>query len=109
MKVLMINGSPRKGSNCGIALTEMKKIFEEAGIECEEVVIGDKAIRGCIACHYCKREGKCVFNDEVNRLAPLFEEAEASWWQARFIMHPLILPLRRFLTGCFTALPSIRR
>ena len=52
MKVLMIRGSPRR-SNCGIALTEMK-IFEEAGIECEEVVIGDKAIRGCIACHYCK-------------------------------------------------------
>ena len=45
MKVLMINGSPRKGSNCGIALGEMKKIFKEAGIEYTEVVIGNENIR----------------------------------------------------------------
>jgi len=76
MKVLMINGSPRKGSNCGIALNEMRKIFEEAGIECTEVVVGDKNIRGCIACNSCAKAGKCVFDDEVNKLAPLFEEAD---------------------------------
>ena len=29
MKVLMINGSPRKDSNTGIALAEMEKIFAE--------------------------------------------------------------------------------
>ncbi|HHU30591.1 MAG TPA: flavodoxin family protein [Firmicutes bacterium] len=75
MKVLMLNGSPRKGSNCGVALGEMKKIFEEAGIECTEVVVGDKIIRGCIACNYCFDKGKCVFDDVVNELAPLFEEA----------------------------------
>lgn len=76
MKVLMINGSPRQGSNCGIALDEMKKIFEEAGIECTEVKIGNKSIRGCIACNHCAKAGKCVFDDEVNELAPLFEEAD---------------------------------
>ena len=63
------------GSNCGLALGEMKKIFEGAGIEYTEIVIGDKSIRGCIACDYCKRAGKCVFDDEVNRAAPLFDEA----------------------------------
>jgi multimeric flavodoxin WrbA len=77
MKVLMINGSPRKGSNCGVALNEMKKIFEAAGIECTEVVIGNKSIRGCIACNKCSNTGKCAFNDEVNKLAPLFEEADS--------------------------------
>lgn len=76
MKVLMINGSPRQGSNCGIALAEMKKIFEEAGIECTEVAVGNKNIRGCIACGFCAKNGKCTFNDEVNKLAPLFEEAD---------------------------------
>lgn len=76
MKVLMINGSPRKGSNCGIALNEMRRIFEEAGIECTEIVVGDKNIRGCIACNFCAKAGKCVFDDEVNKLAPLFEEAD---------------------------------
>lgn len=76
MKVLILNGSPRQGSNCGIAIQEMVKIFEEAGIECTEVVVGNKDIRGCIACHYCVNAGKCVFDDEVNKLAPLFEQAD---------------------------------
>ena len=76
MKVLMINGSPRKGGNTSIALGEMKKIFEEQGIECTEVVVGNKDIRGCIACNSCYEKGKCVFDDEVNKLAPLFEEAD---------------------------------
>lgn len=76
MKVLMINGSPRLGSNCSLALNEMKKIFEEAGVECIEVVVGNKNIRGCIACNYCDEAGKCVFDDEVNKLASIFEEAD---------------------------------
>lgn len=75
MKVLMINGSPRHGSNCGLALDEMKKIFEKEGIECIEVAVGNKDIRGCIACNFCADKGRCVFDDEVNKLAPLFEEA----------------------------------
>lgn len=76
MKVLMINGSPRQESNCGLALAEMKKIFDEAGIECTEVAIGNKSIRGCIACNHCSDAGKCVFDDEVNKLAPLLEAAD---------------------------------
>lgn len=54
----------------------MKKIFEEAGVECIEVVVGNKNIRGCIACNYCDEAGKCVFDDEVNKLASIFEEAD---------------------------------
>ncbi|HHW22125.1 MAG TPA: flavodoxin family protein [Clostridiaceae bacterium] len=76
MKVLMINGSPRKEGNCSLALGEMKKIFDEAGIECTEIVIGNKDIRGCIACHHCSDAGKCVFDDEVNKIAPLLDEAD---------------------------------
>lgn len=50
MKVLMINGSPRVNGNTSIALKEMNKIFEVDGIETEIVQIGNKDIRGCIAC-----------------------------------------------------------
>lgn len=76
MKVLALNGSPRKGSNTGIALDEMKKVFEEEGIEFEVVQIGMKDIRGCIACNRCSETGKCIFDDVVNELAPKFEAAD---------------------------------
>lgn len=76
MKVLAINGSPRKGGNTSIALDEMKKIFDEENIEFEVVQVGNKNIRGCIACTKCSQIGKCVFDDIVNELAPKFEEAD---------------------------------
>lgn len=76
MKVLMINGSPHANGNTYIALHEMEKIFAEEGIETEIVTIGNKAIRGCIACRACAAKGKCVFNDVVNELAPKFEKCD---------------------------------
>ena len=76
MKVLLINGSPRVGGNTSIALGEMVKVFEAEGIEAEVVQVGNKAIRGCIACNSCKKTGKCVFDDVVNELAPKFAEAD---------------------------------
>ena len=76
MKVLIINGSPRVGGNTSIALSEMVKIFESEGVESEVVQIGNKDVRGCIACGSCREKGKCVFDDVVNELAPKFEEAD---------------------------------
>ena len=76
MKVLIINGSPRPEGNTAIALNEMVKIFEADGIDTETVLIGNKDIRGCVACGNCFSKGKCVFDDVVNELAPKFEEAD---------------------------------
>ena len=76
MKVLIINGSPRSNGNTSIALGEMVKVFEQEGIEAEVVQIGNKDIRGCIACGTCFKKGQCVFDDVVNELAPKFEAAD---------------------------------
>lgn len=72
----MINGSPRTNGNTSIALHEMKNVFEAEGVEVEIVQVGNKAVRGCIACGKCKEIGKCVFDDVVNELAPKFKEAD---------------------------------
>lgn len=77
MKVLIINGSPRPRGNTKIALDEMVKIFDQEGIESEIVHIGNKDIRGCIACMSCKTKlGHCVFDDCVNEISQKFEEAD---------------------------------
>lgn len=76
MKVLLINGSPRVGGNTSIALGEMEKIFQQGGIQMETVQVGNKAIRGCVACLSCMEKGKCVFDDLVNETAPKFAEAD---------------------------------
>lgn len=76
MKVLIINGSPRVNGNTSIAINEVKKVLEEEKIEVEVVHIGNKDIRGCIACGYCYSHGKCVFNDLVNEVSNKFKEAD---------------------------------
>ena len=75
-KVLMLNGSPRANGNIALAFREMEKVFEENGVEYENILLGNKDIRGCIACNSCAKNGKCVFNDIVNELAVKFEEAD---------------------------------
>ena len=76
MKVLMVNGSPRVGGNTAMALSEMEKIFREEGIETEVIQVGNKAVRGCVACGSCKEKGKCAFDDLVNEAAPKLEAAD---------------------------------
>lgn len=76
MKVLMLNGSPRTKGNTFIALEEMKKVFEVEGVEAEIVQVGNKDVRGCIACRRCVEFGKCVFDDVVNEMATKFEAAD---------------------------------
>lgn len=76
MKVLMINGSPRRNGNTALALSEMEKIFISEGIETEIVHIGNKDVRGCIACGSCYKTGKCAFNDVVNELSQKFEVSD---------------------------------
>ncbi len=76
MKVLLLNGSPRANGNTAVALQEMVKVFEKEGIETEVVPIGNRAVRGCVACNSCAKTDKCVFDDAVNEVAAKFEEAD---------------------------------
>ena len=76
MKVLLINGSPKAKGNTALALQEMAAVFAQEGIEAEIIQVGHQPIRGCISCYHCKKNGKCVFNDLVNEVAPKFAAAD---------------------------------
>ncbi|MBO7452350.1 MAG: flavodoxin family protein [Clostridiales bacterium] len=75
-KVLMLNGSPRPNGNIALAFKEMESVFEENGVEYESILLGNKDIRGCIACETCRKTDKCVFDDIVNELAVKLKEAD---------------------------------
>ena len=76
MKVLLLNGSPRPNGNTALALSEMVGVFEKEGIETEVIQIGNRDIRGCLACNSCAKTGRCVFDDPVNEVAEKFKEAD---------------------------------
>ena len=76
MKVLLINGSPNARGCTYTALEEVAKTLSQEGIDTEIIHVGNKDIRGCIACRSCKTKGKCVFDDLVNETAPKFQECD---------------------------------
>lgn len=68
MKVLLINGSPHANGCTNLALCEAASELVKAGIETTMMHIGNKDIRGCIACYKCAETGYCIFKDDpVNK------------------------------------------
>ena len=76
MKVLLINGSPKKDGNTFTALSEVAKEIEKAGVETEFFHIGKDAVHGCIGCGTCYKTKECVFKDDA--LPALLEKVETA-------------------------------
>ena len=78
MKVLGINGSPRKKWNTGTLVSKALEGAAAAGAETELIHLYDLDFKGCISCFSCKRlngksYGKCAVKDD---LAPVLEKVE---------------------------------
>ncbi len=79
MKVVAFNGSPRKDGNTYYALKTVGEELLNQGIEFEIIHVGNKAVRGCMACMGCVRNQneKCVVaTDEVNDWIQKMKEAD---------------------------------
>ena len=68
MKVIAVNGSPKADGNTYNSLQLVGDELQKEGIEFEIIHIGNKVIRGCIACGSCAKtlDERCIFTDEVN-------------------------------------------
>lgn len=77
MNVLLINGSPHQNGCTYTALCEVAGQLNKQGIETNIFHIGNKPIRGCIACRKCAESGYCVFKDDpVNECIDLAKKAD---------------------------------
>ena len=79
MKVIAINGSPHKEGNTYQALKVIGLKLEENGIEFEMIHVGNKAVRGCMACGTCRKmqNEKCSYNtDPVNEWIQQMKNAD---------------------------------
>ncbi|MDR0993951.1 MAG: flavodoxin family protein [Verrucomicrobiota bacterium] len=77
MNVLLINGSPHPRGCTFTALSEIARTLTAEGVESEIFHIGNRPIRGCMACGKCKDTGLCVFTeDSVNEGIARFNAAD---------------------------------
>lgn len=76
-KVLLLNGSPHADGCTARALREVATTLEAEGVEAEVIHVGREDVRGCVACGWCAKHGRCVFDkDSVNEVAAKFEQAD---------------------------------
>jgi multimeric flavodoxin WrbA len=78
MYVVAFNGSPKAEGNTYHAIKIVTDALEKDGISTEIIHVGDKNIRGCIACGGCVKnlDEKCIIKDEVNDLIQKMKNAD---------------------------------
>lgn len=76
MKVILVNGSPRKNGSTNRALLEISNELTAQNIESEIFWIGKKPLGGCIACKKCAKKNDCVFDDSVNEFRHLAKDTD---------------------------------
>lgn len=76
MKVIALNGSPRKGGNTFTALSAAAEALKKEEIDTEILQLGGLVISGCKACGFCAQNGRCVIDDAVNEIGPQIAEAD---------------------------------
>ena len=76
-KVLIVEGSPRKGGNSDALCREFERGAVEAGHEVEKVYLRDLTIGNCRACDACRKMGTCVQKDDGNELMGRMRDADA--------------------------------
>ena len=76
MKVLLVNGSPHEEGCTFTALTEVAGALEKHKIETEIFQIGTDPVSGCLACGTCRKTGRCVIDDNVNKFLDKAEETD---------------------------------
>ena len=79
MKVIAINGSPRKNGNTSTLIQTVFEDLNAQGIDTEEINIGLKNFRGCLGCMKCaeNQDGHCIIkNDNLNEVIDKMKEAD---------------------------------
>lgn len=77
MKIVVLNGSPRKKGSTAELLKAMAEILKEKpNVDVQYVDIADYQLKYCTGCMSCYRRGVCYLDDDTERLNKLIAEAD---------------------------------
>lgn len=68
MKVLVINGNPKKRGFIAGVLDIISSYLETQDVEVQYLRLADAQIKDCIGCFQCLKTGTCALNDDMNNI-----------------------------------------
>ena len=102
MKILAINGSPRKNKNTATLLNKALEGAASQGAETELVHLYDLNYKGCVSCFACKMKngksyGKCALKDDLTPILEKITNADAIVFGSPIYLHSVTGAMRSFL------------
>jgi multimeric flavodoxin WrbA len=75
--ILVLKGSPRENGNSNTLAEQLEMGAKKAGAEVESRMLHNMDIRPCDACDVCQETGVCIIKDDMQKIYPLLEKADA--------------------------------
>ena len=98
MKILALNGSPRRKGNTSLLLAEMVRGVREGGGDVEEIIAEDVTIKYCQGCLRCNLLKRCAIkDDDWPELSQKILDADVLIIASPIYFHHLTAPLKKIL------------
>lgn len=108
MNILMISSSPRKGGNSDLLCDQFGKGAFESGHQVKKIQLAGKAIGFCTACYDCKKNGKCVQNDDVAEILDAMMEADLIVLATPVYFYGMSAQLKALIDRTFAIYPNMK-
>jgi len=111
LKILAINGSRRKHGNTGLLLKTILKPAELAGVETEQIFLGDYRIEACTGCEGCGKSWDCVIKDGFAKLIEKLDETDGIVLGSPTYWYTVTSDMKRFIDRCYSLIqfPNTRQ
>ncbi len=100
MKILAINGSPRRGGNTDLLLGEFVRGGRESGAEVEVILLRELKISPCLEIYACKENGECPIPDDMRGIYPKLVEADVVAVASPIFFYGVTAQTKAFIDRC---------
>lgn len=108
MKIIAINGSPRRTGNTATFLNKALEGAASAGADTECIHLYTLNYKGCLSCFYCKRKDKehgvCIVKDDLSPVLEKIKQADAVLFGSPIYFMNMTSGMQAFLERLFFSL-----
>jgi len=76
MKIVLIEGSPRRGGNTAQLAGLLAEHLQESGADVARISVAERYFEPCNGCNACLKTGECVIDDERDAMPAIYQELE---------------------------------